>query len=338
MTSPKRQPGPDAQPVGSPDKPADPAPANNETPSADREPRLPLERLGDLLRRTREEQRGNLQQIAEYLCIKRSFLQALEESHYDEFPADAYVVGFLRSYANYLGVDEQDAINRYRKEMAGRRRKPVLTIPTPISEGRTPSALVMAGAAAGALLIYGIWYAFSGPSPPAVSTPLLPPAELTAGDGATAVAVSSATVAPPAAATPPSSSPAPSPPVAASSAPPPVVVTPPPVAVPAPVQGTSVYGDAGKNTPVVIRAEQSSWVLISDGKGHTIFDRVLKPGEIYKVPDKEGLLLTTGNGNGIVVSLDGVELPKFAAGSSRVMRDIPLDAAHLKTMVPPPGD
>jgi cytoskeleton protein RodZ len=80
---------------------------------------------------------------------------------------------------------------------------------------------------------------------------------------------------------------------------------------------------------VVIRAVQSSWVMVTDADGKAIFDGVLKPGETFNVPDRPGLNLTTGNGNGIVLSLNGNELPKIASGAPRVVRNISLDPDRL---------
>jgi len=121
-----------------------------------------FERIGEALKRAREKRGDDLGRIADYLCIRQVFLAALEESRYDDLPADAYVIGFLRSYAGYLGMDGSDVINRYRREMSGRRRKPSLAMPTPITEGRAPSALIMIGAASAALVVYAIWYGLSG--------------------------------------------------------------------------------------------------------------------------------------------------------------------------------
>ena len=86
---------------------------------------------------------------------------------------------------------------------------------------------------------------------------------------------------------------------------------------------------------LVIRADQSSWVMISDNKGTTVFDRVLKPGETYPVPDKPGLTLTTGNGGGIVITLDGVDMPKLSSSSSGILRDVPLDSTYLRAKTLP---
>jgi hypothetical protein len=67
-------------------------------PPADKAPPIkPVERIGDSLRAARLNRREDLYPIAEYLRIKPAFLVALENSQYDAFPADAYVIGFLRT-------------------------------------------------------------------------------------------------------------------------------------------------------------------------------------------------------------------------------------------------
>ena len=152
-----------------------------------RQPQQAPERIGDILRRAREKRGDDLQQIADYLCIRRNFLIALEGSHYEQFPADAYVIGFLRTYAEFLGLNGKEVIDYYRREMAGRRRKPALVMPTPISEGKAPSGLLLAGAAIGALLVYILWYALSTSDRASVSTPPALPTVTT--DAPTAIAV-----------------------------------------------------------------------------------------------------------------------------------------------------
>ncbi|MDP9128629.1 MAG: DUF4115 domain-containing protein, partial [Pseudomonadota bacterium] len=80
-------------------------------------------------------------------------------------------------------------------------------------------------------------------------------------------------------------------------------------------------------------ADQSSWVMITDSKGGTVFDRVLKPGEEFRVPDVAGLKLTTGNGGGITLTLDGADLPRLSNSSSGILRDISLDTGRLKAIL-----
>lgn len=353
------------------------------SPAYAEEPHLNLERLGDMLHRLREQRGDDLQYIADFLCIKRNFLEALENSHYDELPADAYVIGFLRSYANYLGIDGKEAIDRYRNEMAGRRKKPSLVLPTPISEGRTPSAIILVGTAIAAIFIYAVWYGLSTSDRTAISKPSSLPA-------ATATENSSNNILPPppapASATTPEVIPAPTntdnaaqnkivapiplapPPsdsgIMLSSAAPAATTGLAPAAVPAATMPSTTpapnapqnklatattqpaiagspdqnAGSTGKEPHIVIHTTQSSWVLVTDNHGLTIYDHVMKPGDTYRVPDRSGLFLTTGNGAGVYVTLDGTDLPRLANGPSRVIRNVALDGEHLRNLPPLPDE
>jgi len=283
----------------------------------EREATAGLERIGDILRRQRERRGDELDHIADFLCIRKSFLEAIEESDYDHLPADAYAIGFLRSYAAYLGFDGPSAVNRYRDEMAGRRRKPALAMPTPIPEGRTPSAFILIGAAIAAILVYAAWYGMSTtgrlgirPSPAITASagdtvPVNPPEGI-----ALPAAPMDATVTP----------------SATAAEPLPVVTAPPPTVV-TPLTATP----ASTGSHLMIRAEKETWVLVADDKdkAHPVLDRVMKPGDTFPVPDRTGLKLTTGNSSGIVLVLDGKDLPKLTRNSS-ILHDISLDIDKLK--------
>ncbi len=317
------------------------------------------DRVGDILRRVREHRGEDIESISDYLRIRPSFLFALENSRYDELPADAYVIGFLRTYALYLGLDGRGAIDQYRREMAGRRKKPQLSMPQPMSEGRMPTATVLIGAAIICFLIYGLWYGLATPDREIVENPLPLPQTATealaatpAGDllletttGASA-AVSALTAQqaaqqePPAEAKQETASPAKEDPK--KEEPKKEEQIPPPALQPTEKQGETAktkteiteppkpqsYGEAGK-TRLVIRAETESWIMVTDSQGVTVFERALKPGETYSVPNTKGLNLTTGNAEGITLTLDGKVLPRLS-GKGRVVRGIPLDPEKMK--------
>lgn len=328
-------------------------PKNQETPPPKPTPpaKPAPERIGDILRQARLNRNEDLYLIAEYLRIKPAFLIALENSQYDEFPADAYIIGFLRTYANFLGVDGKDAVDRYRYEMAGRRKKPVLSMPTPVSEGRTPSAVIMVGATIAVLLIYALWYGISSanrtevnvpPALPTIASTTSSPAasETSAAAGLTSpvtptAPAPAAITATPATPSVPAISPTPLIPPAAPG----IAITSEQAVTPAAKEGKDgkdgkdgkkqVYGDPATVSRLIIRATQSSWVMVTDDSGKAIFDHVMKVGDVYKVPNKPGLSLTTGNGNGIILTLDGTDLPKVANGAPHVIRNISLDPDRL---------
>lgn len=75
------------------------------------------DRAGSDLRIARERRGEHMRAIAESLRIRRVQLEALEESRYDDLPGRAYAVGFVRSYAEYLGLDSIEIVERYKSEL-----------------------------------------------------------------------------------------------------------------------------------------------------------------------------------------------------------------------------
>jgi len=72
--------------------------------------------LGEKLKKLRGDKRISLGDVSRYTKIQVAYLEYLEEGDYDSLPADVYVRGFLRSYADFLGVDERILIRLYDKE------------------------------------------------------------------------------------------------------------------------------------------------------------------------------------------------------------------------------
>lgn len=72
--------------------------------------------LGEKLKKLRSDKRLSLNEISRVTRIQTTYLEHLEEGQYGKLPADVYVKGFLRSYAEFLGVDEQVLVKLYEKE------------------------------------------------------------------------------------------------------------------------------------------------------------------------------------------------------------------------------
>ena len=75
------------------------------------------ESVGADLRAARLRRSEDIRGIAQALRIRRDQLEALEESRYDDLPARAYAIGFVRSYAEYLGLDSRHVVERYKAEL-----------------------------------------------------------------------------------------------------------------------------------------------------------------------------------------------------------------------------
>jgi cytoskeleton protein RodZ len=79
---------------------------------------------------------------------------------------------------------------------------------------------------------------------------------------------------------------------------------------------------------VILRAVADCWIEIKDESGSEVFTRLLRAGEIYKVPNRTDLRLRMGNAGGLEVIVDGTVLPPLG-GHGEVMRNVSLDPAVL---------
>jgi transcriptional regulator with XRE-family HTH domain len=69
--------------------------------------------LGEFLRRERELRHISLDDVAERTKISRRYLEAIEEGQYDRLPGETFVRGFIRSYAQSVGLDPEDTLLMY---------------------------------------------------------------------------------------------------------------------------------------------------------------------------------------------------------------------------------
>jgi len=67
--------------------------------------------IGNFLKGKREAKGISLNEVEKDLKIRKRYLQALEDGNVDVIPGKAYIVGYLRNYSKYLGIDEEDINN-----------------------------------------------------------------------------------------------------------------------------------------------------------------------------------------------------------------------------------
>ena len=68
--------------------------------------------IGTQLRKSREEQKLSLDEVAKATYMRARYLTALEEDDFERIPSLAQARGFLRSYAEYLGLDAEELLDR----------------------------------------------------------------------------------------------------------------------------------------------------------------------------------------------------------------------------------
>jgi len=73
-----------------------------------------MKSIGDTLKKAREEKAYSIEDIARETNIAKKYIIALEMEDFSMFPAEAYILGFLKNYGEFLGLDVKDLHNQYR--------------------------------------------------------------------------------------------------------------------------------------------------------------------------------------------------------------------------------
>ena len=73
------------------------------------------ESLGEYLKRERELRQISLEEVAGGTKIAIYRLRAMEAGRWDKLPAEVFVKGFIKSYAEFIGLVPEDVILRYQE-------------------------------------------------------------------------------------------------------------------------------------------------------------------------------------------------------------------------------
>lgn len=273
----------------------------------------PLETVGQDLRAARLRRGDDLATVSGVLKIRKDHLEALEEDRLDALPGRTYAVGFVRSYAGYLGLDAAHCVERFKAEIAGRSdadHMPQVHVIDEDEHRRLPQGWKIVAAVVVLLMIYGAYAVISS-----TSSMLSQPA----------------TPAPPAQLTPkPVARVAPTPVVPTQTVPTtpsgqaPATGTAIAPATPAALPPGQTYGEQNHNARVVLRVHQATRILVQGPDGVAFINRTLNPGDVYNVPNAVGVTLTTTNAGAVEVDLDGQSMG-YAGQGSGVAEAISLD-------------
>jgi cytoskeleton protein RodZ len=113
--------------------------------------------VGAHLRQARIARGEELEQVAENLRIRPSYLHGLEQGDLSVMPGRTYALGFLRSYAQYLGFDGDDLIAQIRSSVGGLTSGAHLHGRTPLAESRLPKLPILVISLAALAGVYAGW-------------------------------------------------------------------------------------------------------------------------------------------------------------------------------------
>lgn len=268
--------------------------------------------VGDIFRRTREHYGRSLQDVERHIRIRASQLAAIENNDIEKLPGRVYAIGFVRSYAEYLGLSGDKMVGLFKAQLGGKAPAPELHFPVSAADSKLPPLwLVLLSLAVTAAIIF-TWWSFQEHPDPALNE--IPPVEDTLEMGkaprafntqhnidntqtdeeAPAVSTDSTTSMDSTAST-----------------------------------AQNVAEDDPVQKGIILNIRDNSWVEIRDQSGKALVSRVLKSGEQYFVPTRPDLTMALGNAGGVEISADGIILEPLGK-SGEVRRGITLDADYLK--------
>jgi cytoskeleton protein RodZ len=120
-----------------------------------------VESLGTLLRREREQHQVSLQDISATTKIQLKFLEAIERDEYERLPPAPFAVGFLRAYAQCIGLDPEEVVGAYYALRGGgqRTREQRLFGMEQVQQSRRTRRVGIALIGVAVLLVVGmLWY------------------------------------------------------------------------------------------------------------------------------------------------------------------------------------
>ena len=236
----------------------------------------------------------DLREIADATRINLRFLEAVENEEFGALPGGVFNRGFIRSYARYLGLDEEKILGEY--ELANGSEVTPEWSSTSYS-GAAPrriglKAQWLAGTAAVGMLLGGYALFRYSESPPSSPRPQAMPVE--------------ATVTPDAADDPeePGRVRAPEPTARSEDS-----LTAPPTAARAATASAPPRRRIPDTEDMILQVAvtEESWVAI-DADGATVLSRLMAPEEIRTFRSRESFEVITGNAGGIILTLNGETL------------------------------
>ena len=119
-----------------------------------------ITKVGAMLKEMRLQKGLKVVDVSKKLCIRKCYLEAIEESNYKEIPAFPYGIGFIRSYAKFLGLNSENIIELYKEEACGAGTKDMHVL-EPQPEASMPSLQYLLISLFSIVVIYVGWTFFN---------------------------------------------------------------------------------------------------------------------------------------------------------------------------------
>jgi transcriptional regulator with XRE-family HTH domain len=120
---------------------------------------MPKDRpVGEILRQARMYHKLSLSDVERALNIRAVQLEAIESNHCENLPAQVYAIGFVRSYAAYLGLDVEKIVSLFKFQSAGSAPQPDLHFPVAARQAHLPSTLIVIASLLLCIAVLSFWW------------------------------------------------------------------------------------------------------------------------------------------------------------------------------------
>ena len=243
--------------------------------------------IGTALRDARVARNLSLAEVSALLRIREAHLEAIELEDFEQLPGNVYVIGFIRTYAQYLELNESDLIMRFKAASVEASMADMVFEEEEETE-QISGALKISLLVVGALVVYVLWLVADAQNDgitvsAVVQTPAAP-VQVPAAPTPPAVVADEAAAASAAATETPDT------PRASDGAAPAAAKIEGPADVKPNAQLIETTPAPSK---VEIRATRRTWMRLENAQGRVLFSSVIDEGEGFELPDEMDYILAT---------------------------------------------
>jgi cytoskeleton protein RodZ len=258
--------------------------------------------FGITFKKARESKGLTLDQVATDTRIGTRFLEAIEREDFQILPGGIFSRGFVRTYAERLGLDTDKAVSDF--ERLSNYRDPAVIEErhgNTIRFGKTNRVLYPIAIGVLVILVIVVYVATRGSNTSVNASQ--PPA---------------AVIAPP----------APPPPAATPLPPPPAAVDPQPANTEsAPTPGPIAEADL----TLEIAATETTWVKVSADGAAVVHGQILRSGMTRRITARNSISLVVGNAGGVTIKVNDHAIP--ALGESGQVKLLTITPENLKSII-----
>jgi cytoskeletal protein RodZ len=268
--------------------------------------------FGASFKKARESKGIPLDRISTETRISARFLQAIENEDFHLLPGGIFNRGFIRTYAERLGLDPEQAVADYEKLTEV--RAPSEPVVPPRAPARKVNRQLYPAAIGGLILVIVIFYIVTRDSGSVSDTASLTPAPISRSETPSA---QPATVTQSA----PVTQPAPAPEVAAT-APQPAASTPPTTST-----DTLTRTPSTDALTLDVEAKETTWIKVMADDKSILAGEILEPGATRRFTAQTSIEITIGNAGGLSLKLNN--RPVNSIGQSGQVRKLVITPQNL---------